>query len=213
MTLVLVVAVLSAATAVLRRRTDRLAGLRSRGVGLLVVAAAVQVIVALWPAAQEWPRLAALAVSALLVALFLAANRRLPGVPLIGLGLLLNAAVVAANGAMPVSLRAAAAAGIRPADVRLEGDGLRETASDGTRWSLLGDTIPVALPRFPQVVSPGDLLVAAGVGLLLSVGGWPHDEPSPNPTSPCEEQNMAKKSRKRKGRAKSKANHGKRPNC
>jgi hypothetical protein len=31
-------------------------------------------------------------------------------------------------------------------------------------WRSIGDIIPVPLPLLPQVVSPGDMLVAAGLG-------------------------------------------------
>jgi hypothetical protein len=44
-----------------------------------------------------------LAVSAVLAGWFLVLNRTIPGVGLVGLGLLLNALVVGLNGAMPVS--------------------------------------------------------------------------------------------------------------
>jgi hypothetical protein len=107
----------------------------------------------------------------LLVGLFLAGNARLPGVPLVALGLLLNVVVVGANAAMPVSVSAASRAGISRADLHLARDAMREPTGPDTRLRALGDVVPVALPRRPQVVSPGDVLVAAGIGLLLVMAG------------------------------------------
>ena len=98
-------------------------------------------------------------------------NARLPGVPLVALGLLLNVVVVGANAAMPVSVDAAARAGISRADLGLARDAMRTPSGPDTRLAYLGDVVPVALPRWPQVVSPGDVLVAAGVGLLLLTAG------------------------------------------
>jgi hypothetical protein len=109
-----------------------------------------------------------LVVSALLVLAFLARNRRLRGTGLLATGLLLNALVVGANGAMPVSADAAARAGLALDD--LVADARHEPAGDGTRLRLLGDVVPVPLPLRPEVVSPGDVLVAAGLGQLVVAG-------------------------------------------
>ena len=106
-----------------------------------------------------------------LVGLFLVGNARLPGVPLVALGLLLNVVVIGANAAMPVSVDAAARAGISRAELGLARDAMRVPTGPDTRLGSLGDVVPVALPRWPQVVSPGDVLVAAGVGLLLLTAG------------------------------------------
>jgi hypothetical protein len=70
-----------------------------------------------------------------------------------------------------VSVAAAGRAGITQAELHLGTDALREPTGPGTRLARLGDVVPVALPRWPQVVSPGDVLVAAGVGLLLLTAG------------------------------------------
>jgi hypothetical protein len=109
---------------------------------------------------------ATLALSGLLAAVFVAANARVPGVPLIGLGLALNAWVVGVNGAMPVSPSAAQTAGVAVDRV----DPRHTVLADDSRLGLLGDVIPVPLPLRPEVVSAGDVLVAAGVGLVLLTG-------------------------------------------
>ena len=172
MVLVLVVAALAGAVAVLTGGA-RLSRVRVRAVRLLVAAAAVQTGTSVLAPGSGLARGAALVLTAVLVGLFLVGNRHLAGTPLIGLGLLLNVLVIAANGAMPVSVSAAFRAGLSAADLGLAADGLREPVTASTRLALLGDVVPVALPLRPQVVSPGDVLVAAGVGLLLVAAGAP----------------------------------------
>jgi hypothetical protein len=111
-----------------------------------------------------------LAVSALCAAAFCARNLRVAGVPLMTLGLALNALVVGINGAMPVSIDAAYRAGVPTYDIAMGFDARHEIAGTGTAVRWLGDVIAVPLPARPEVVSPGDVLVAAGLGELLVVG-------------------------------------------
>lgn len=106
----------------------------------------------------------AIAVSAALVGAFLLVNRSVAGTALIALGLLTNAVVILANGAMPVSAYAAARSGVGVAAVN---DARHAPQTSSTRLSLLGDLVPVPLPVRPEVDSVGDLMVAAGVGQLL----------------------------------------------
>lgn len=108
-----------------------------------------------------------LALSAVLAGVYLAWNRRQPGVVLLALGLLLNVVVVAANGAMPVSTYAAARAGVEVGTAVPPGDPRHVLASADTRLGFLGDVVPVALPPRREVVSVGDCLLAAGLGLLV----------------------------------------------
>ncbi len=175
-------------------RPARLADLTLRSRRLLVLALAAQAV----GAAVGGPVWAGgLVASAALVVAFLARNRGVRGLGLVALGLLLNGVVVAANGAMPVSERAALRAGV-PLEAlpAAPGPGLApygvddprhepETAS--TRLRLLGDVVPVPLPLRPEVVSPGDVLVAAGLGqlvllgLLGRAGGGAHGAPEQAP--------------------------------
>jgi len=113
---------------------------------------------------------AGLVVSAGLVAAFLVRNRGLRGTGLIALGLLANALVVGANGAMPVSAEAAGRAGTGTGSLLAGDDPRHELAGSATRLRWLGDVVPVPLPRFPLVVSPGDVLVAAGAAQLVVAG-------------------------------------------
>jgi hypothetical protein len=150
-----------------------LSGLRLRAVRLLVAAAVLQVGTASLAPGSGVLRVVALVATVLLVGLFLGANLGVAGVPLVAAGLLLNVVVIIANGAMPVSAAAAAKAGVDAGSLRLAADPLREPLDDGTRLALLADRVPVPAPGWAQVVSAGDVLAAAGIGLLLIAGSVP----------------------------------------
>lgn len=151
-------------------RLRHLAGLRVRWPVLLVAAVLTQLGGALLTGRTLTPYAVGLAVSAVLAAAFVALNVGLPGVLLIGLGLALNAAVITANGAMPVSAAAVERAGLELADLRLA-DGVRhEPATSGTRLSLLADVVAVPVPGAREVVSAGDVLVALGAAWFLAAG-------------------------------------------
>jgi len=107
------------------------------------------------------------------VAVFLQRNRGVRGTGLLATGLLLNALVVVANGAMPVSTAAAARAGVSTAPITTGADPRHELADASTRLPWLSDVVPVPLPGRPEVVSPGDVLVAAGAAQLVVVGMAP----------------------------------------
>ena len=94
-------------------------------------------------------------------AVFLAANWRVPGVPLAALGAGLNLLAIAANGGvMPASPAALAAAGL-PAG----GGGFESSAAlADPRLALLGDVfaVPAGWP-LANVFSVGDVLIGAGL--------------------------------------------------
>jgi hypothetical protein len=140
-------------------RVRHLGDVHLRGGWLAVAAGLGQVALALVPAA---PRvLLAVPLAALVV--FLWANRMLPGLGLLVLGLALNAAVIAVNGAMPVSRDAVLAVGAHPAEVA----GARHRLlDDGDRLAPLADVVP--LPALRTVVSAGDVVLAAGVAVLFA---------------------------------------------
>jgi hypothetical protein len=110
----------------------------------------------------------ALIASLLLAGFFVLRNPQLPGRGLIIGGLSLNALVIAANGAMPVATEAANRAGVSISSLR--NDPRHALIDAHTHLSWLADRIPLALPWQPQVLSVGDVLVAAGVGLLVATG-------------------------------------------
>lgn len=137
-----------------------------RAVPLLVLALATQVaavLLRLGARGQAGALLASYAVAAT----FLVLNRRRRGFVVIAVGLAANAAVVAANGAMPVSLRAARRAGLDPTALALGADPRHEALRAGTRLRWLGDVVPLPVPALPEVVSAGDLVCAAGVALAV----------------------------------------------
>ncbi len=169
--LALVVLVLAGGAALIRGgRPGRIPRLRFRRLRALGSAAVAQVGGLLGGLVWAPAYALGLAVSALFVGLFVWHNRRLPGMLLIGVGLLANACVVALNGAMPVSLGAAERAGLEAGDLGLAGDRQHEPLDAGTHLPVLGDVLPVPLPLLAQVVSIGDVLIAVGAGMLVYVG-------------------------------------------
>ena len=111
-----------------------------------------------------------LALSAMCAAAFCVGNLHVPGVPLVTLGLAVNALVVTLNGAMPVSIVAALRAGVPITDIAAGYDARHTIAGEGTVLRSLGDVVPLPLPIRPEVVSAGDVLVAAGLGELVVMG-------------------------------------------
>ena len=94
-------------------------------------------------------------------AVFLAANRRVPGIAVVALGAALNLLAIAANGGvMPASPAALATAGL-PAD---QPGFQSSTAVDDPRLAFLGDVfaIPASWP-LANVFSVGDVLIGLGL--------------------------------------------------
>jgi hypothetical protein len=112
--------------------------------------------------------------SATLVTVFVARNRALPGMALIALGFLLNALVVTANGAMPVDQAAMERVGMSTIRLYSNADAKHELADSSTRLRPLADVVPVPMPgalrRGSNVVSAGDIVLAAGIGVLVTNG-------------------------------------------
>jgi hypothetical protein len=102
------------------------------------------------------------------IALFAAANSRLPGVGLLLAGITLNTLVVLANGGqMPVSRSGAESAGVQVSEI--ERSSQYTPGGAGTVLQPATDVIPLAFPNAPAVVSIGDVLIASGVGLFGAV--------------------------------------------
>jgi hypothetical protein len=109
-------------------------------------------------------RTAGLAVSYTLLVVFAVANVRLPGMPLVLIGLAANFLVIAANGGMPVSEAALVRSG--------QGDVIGMLARDGSDkhhlmdeddvLTFLADVIGVPEP-IGQAISVGDVFVYAGL--------------------------------------------------
>jgi uncharacterized protein DUF5317 len=92
-------------------------------------------------------------------------NRRVPGAPVMVLGLVLNLAVVGANAGMPVSAEAIQAAGGAPTAITAS-DGKHHLMSGDDVLKPLGDVIPLPQP-LGVVLSIGDIFLYAGVGWFV----------------------------------------------
>jgi Family of unknown function (DUF5317) len=93
---------------------------------------------------------------------FLTVNRWVPGAAVMAIGLLMNLAVVAANGGMPVSARAIETAG-GSTDVLTDGAGAKHHLMiDEDVLTPLGDLIPIPPPA-GVVLSIGDVLLYVGI--------------------------------------------------
>lgn len=104
--------------------------------------------------------------------LFLAMNRRVLGVPILLVGLMLNVLVISANaGRMPASVVALEAAGrVEEADLlRLRGAAANcVLMSDSTRLNVLGDNVVIRLGGpVGSAYSIGDLVALGGEGVLV----------------------------------------------
>ena len=103
---------------------------------------------------------------------FFAANLKFTGMWFMMIGQLMNLLPVVANaGKMPVSEAASKIAGA--GDVH--GEFLRHVAmSDTTRFNFLSDVIPIPFKYIPGgVISPGDILIAVGLFVLIQVAMCP----------------------------------------
>jgi Family of unknown function (DUF5317) len=150
-------------------RWSRLADLRLRLVGVFYAALALQ-LVAFPFAALPWKTSdrAGTVLWLCSYALFLvgaAVNVRLPGVPLVGAGMLLNLCAIVANGghmpALPTALRAA---GLHFTQSRNS----TSLASPNLAWLVDRWAAPSWVP-WANVFSVGDILIAAG-GLVFALG-------------------------------------------
>jgi hypothetical protein len=163
---------------------ETLASTPLRWVGLLFGGLGLQVAAAVWSPpwlTRPWALLV-IVLSNLAILLFIAANRRLPGMLLADLGVALNLLVIVVNGAMPVSAIAARQAGIEtaPSSVALK----HERMTDTTALPWLGDVVP--LPVVGEVLSIGDLLLAAGIARLVYARTTAAEDgraPTPSPAS------------------------------
>lgn len=114
-----------------------------------------------------------IAVASLIVGV--AVNRQIAGIELVLIGLLLNSAVILANGgAMPVSADALRSAGLDEFALQLRAEGQighAELTTPNTRLRSLADIIPLTfLPGFRAVGSVGDLFIAAGTLVIFYIG-------------------------------------------
>lgn len=142
-------------------------------VGLALQVGGDMVSVFVYPRLRDSPLaiiILALSYGALVTFVFL--NRKGLGTTLIAAGLISNVVVIIANRGMPVSLRATRTAGIDIKDY-LSTALKHRVMGPGTRLRFLGDIIGVPLVR--NVVSIGDLVLGAGLFLLVVSAMQPRD--------------------------------------
>jgi len=107
-----------------------------------------------------------LVASYVLLLTFLTVNRWIPGAAVMAIGLLMNLAVVAANGGMPVSAHAIEIAGGSAADL-VDGAGAKHHVMfDEDVLTPLGDVIPIPPPA-GVVLSIGDVLLYMGIAWFV----------------------------------------------
>lgn len=109
------------------------------------------------------------------------ANRRYPGMALMGLGLCLNLTVVLPNGGMPVFAEAASIAKSSAAAMRIpSSDFVHVVGGAATRAPWLADVIPLPGPSWLRAVaSPGDILLFVGIVAFLAGSRALHSRNSP----------------------------------
>jgi hypothetical protein len=142
-------------------RLGALAELRLRRVWAIYAALALAVLGVGLPGLADWARSGLLLAAYPVGAVFVLANRWLPGMRLAALGAALNLLAIAANGGvMPASEAAREAAGLPADDPGFE----NSTVVDDPRLEFLGDVfaIPASWP-LSNVFSVGDVLIGLGL--------------------------------------------------
>ena len=129
----------------------------------------------------SWP-LVLLILSFVLLTAFALANIRIVGFAVILVGVLLNFAVIAINGGMPVAREAIIASGqegtLAPL---LEHRGVKHhLAGPGDRLLFLGDVIAIPAP-VNKVISIGDVFTYGGVAIVIAGSMRRRRSPSPRP--------------------------------
>lgn len=164
MLFVLAVLVISVALSYARGgRLSRVADARLRASWLLFVGVAFQLLVDIGVGRGVLPDAGLvgyllLLASQLLVVVWVALNWQLPGMVLVLGGLVLNAIVIAANGAMPVDIEAVRALGFEDAELPL---GKHTVMTEDTLLPWLADIF--VLTPLRTVISVGDIVLAAGL--------------------------------------------------
>ena len=151
-------------------RVRNLGRLRYRAWPVLIAAAGTQVLLGDLPGPGRWG-LAVIDCGAVVAWSWLnrTSGRWMSGLDLFGLGVVLNALVMAANRGMPVSRAGLASAGLSPKMDVARGHLYKHVIMTAhTRIRFLGDVIPLAPLR--TVMSAGDVLMLAGIVITIGVG-------------------------------------------
>jgi hypothetical protein len=148
-------------------RAGRIRGHRLRTPALLLASVSVLFCEPLLGASGSPGYRAAVILATTLMLQFAMRNLHVPGIPLAALGMLLNAIVVVANGAMPVDLESADRAGVATAPISAGTDHNHVVSGRGTEVPALADRVAVPLPGHREIDSLGDIAIAAGAGLCV----------------------------------------------
>jgi hypothetical protein len=121
-----------------------------------------------------------LAASYVLLLTFITVNRWIPAAGVMAFGLLLNLAVVTANGGMPVSPDAIRTAGGSSEVLGLEQAAKHHLMTDDSLLAPLGDVIPIP-PPVGVVLSVGDVLLYVGAAwfVMQVMRGRSRENPRP----------------------------------
>jgi hypothetical protein len=144
-------------------RPQRLAGVTLHHLPAILAALAVQVVIVELLTGPEILLKGVHIATYVLALWFMIVNRRIPGVPFIGLGALLNGVTITLNGGtLPARLGALRAAGIETDTERFVNSGT--VAHPHLAW--LGDifAVPAPLP-LANVFSIGDILIILGTAI------------------------------------------------
>lgn len=151
-------------------RLSNLADIRLRLWWLLPLGFILQAGTAFLPDGKSWGHTVGVAmvlVSYVPLILVVWLNRDRPGMWLTGVGILMNATVIALNGGMPVLSEAAQVAGGFAQEVAIRDVYKHVILDPSTRMPFLADVIPLRIFGQGQVISLGDVFLAVGLGGFL----------------------------------------------
>jgi Family of unknown function (DUF5317) len=150
-------------------RLGNFASLKIRWLPLALIGLVLQGL----PLPGRWP-LVLLAASFVLLFAFCVVNIRIVGFPLILVGVVLNVAVIAVDGGMPVTAGALEASGqVDTTSALIHAGGAKHhIATSDDALMVLGDVIGVPQP-IGQAISVGDLFTYGGVAVLIAMGMRP----------------------------------------
>jgi hypothetical protein len=117
---------------------------------------------------SEWVGVAMVLLSFVLLMIMVVLNRSARGMWIVGLGVLMNFVVIAANGGMPVLAGAAeVASGFTVTNPDLSGTFKHVILDESSRLTFFADVIPLRLGGIGEVISLGDVFLALGLGVFL----------------------------------------------
>lgn len=149
-------------------RLARLADIDLKAMWAIGVALGLQIlIISVIPNRFEGVHVPIHILSYCFAAIFVWANRKIPGIPLIAVGAACNLLAILANdGVMPATPAALRSAGFDPDP---SGGFANSAAVEDPKLQFLGDifAIPDSVPVLDNVFSVGDVLIAIGIFILI----------------------------------------------